>query len=178
MIASSGLSDPWYESEQPNIGLEIETMIATRDSLPDDSAAMMGTWFHRLALEVAADAVRDGKYHLRHERYGLFLIGINHGAQQDGTSDWICSDGCIGLLLGLPIPDTEMSIPLPAGTASLLTAKLLRPDEYEFAATKGPEGAAQLAAAFAHQESHHLSSLRRESLIQDGLNVASPRGSG
>lgn len=165
MIASSGLSDPWYESEEPNIGLGVEIILATRDSMPDDSTDVMGTWFHRLALGIAADAVRDAQYRLRHERFGLFLIGMNHDGQHDGTASWICDDGGVGLLLGVPIPNTSMSLHLPAGTASLVTAKLLTPNEYEFAATNGPAGAAQLADLFASQGSHHLSSLERESVV-------------
>jgi len=163
MIVSSGLSDPWYESEAPNTGLGIETAIATTDPLPSDSFQAMGTWLFKLAAAIATSAVADQQYAARLERFGLFLIGLNHTCAD--TCDLICGDGCLGILLGISIPSTEMTFELPAGTASLLTAKLLTSDEYEFAAAHGPDGAKRLAELFAEQGSHHLSSPQRESVV-------------
>ena len=112
--------------------------------MPNDSTDVMGTWFHGLALGIAADAVRDGQYRLRHERFGLFLIGMNHDGQHDGTASWICDDGGVGLLLGVPIPNTSMSLHLPARPA-LLTAKLPTPQRvrvcsYEWTCRGRPAG--------------------------------------
>ena len=123
----------------------------------------MATWFFRLSAAIATSAVADRQYAERLDRFGSFLIGLNHSCVD--TRDLVCNDGCLGFLMGISIPGTRMTLELPAGSATLLTAKLLTPGEYEFAVSHGPSGAEQLAELFAEQGSHHLSSPQRESVI-------------
>lgn len=165
MIASSGLSDPWYESEEPNIGLGIELLIATNDELPADATKMMTTWLYQLAIALATGAAVDGQCRLRHEKYGLFLYGVQTNGVSDVLDNWVCYDDRFGFLVGIPIPHQNMTFELPGGEACLLTAKLLTPSEYRFVADNGPEGAARLSQEFAANGSHHLSSLARPSVV-------------
>jgi hypothetical protein len=160
-IASSGLSDPYCDDDVPNLGFGIETAVATADELPDDLRA---SWLLDIAQAVSEQAVADGQFHLRHARFGLFLFGV----RMEASGSWrpfVDAEGYCGLLLGQSVPGLNPTIRLPAGDAVLLTAKLLTPAEYVYAATNGPEGARRLGELFARDGSHHLSSRRRTSVL-------------
>ncbi|MBL8811186.1 MAG: hypothetical protein JNM43_13500 [Planctomycetaceae bacterium] len=165
MIASSGLTDPWFESQASNNGIGVETIIATNDALPADLMQMTATWLYQFAVAISNAAATDGRFALRHDKYGIFLFGVPHSDYLDASDDWICYDDCFGFLIGIQIPQQEMTFPLPGGDARLLTAKLLTPDEYIFVADNGPNGAAKLNALFVADGSHHLSSIQRSSAL-------------
>lgn len=164
MVASSGLTDPWFESQEPNAGLGIETLVATNDDLPSDLMQMAETWLYQFSVAVANAAAADGRFALRYDKYGNFLFGVPYTGLE-GLREWICDDDCFGFLIGIPMPHQSMRFTLPGGEAHLLTAKLLTPDEYRFVADEGPEGAARLRQLFVANGSYHLSSVRRESVI-------------
>ncbi len=160
IIASSGLTDPLADADGPNIGFGVELAVATADEMPAD---LRPSWLLELAQTVSDQAAADGRFHLRHARFGVFLFGVR------GASDlfrgWLDDTGTMGLLVGVPLPGVSTTIPLPAGPATLLAAKLLTPAEYGFVAVRGLEGAQQLVGRFAQDGTHHLSSLGRASVV-------------
>jgi hypothetical protein len=160
IIASSGLTDPIGDAEGPNVGFAVETAVATSDALPSD---LRPTWLLELAQSISNQASADGRFHLRHAKFGVFLFGLRGASEEfDG---WIDETDTMGFLVGLPIPNASTAIALPAGTATLLTAKLLRPAEYAYVARHGLEGAQYLAERFHQDGTHHLSSLARASVV-------------
>ena len=160
VIASSGLTDPFADADGPNVGFGVDLAVATADEMPAD---LRPSWLLELAQTVSHQAAADGRFHLRHARFGVFLFGVR------GASDlfrgWLDDTGTMGFLIGVPPPGASTTIPLPAGPATLLVAKLLTPAEYQFVAARGPEGAHQLVERFAQSGTHHLSSPGRASVV-------------
>ena len=54
---------------------------------------------------------------------------------------------------------------LPPGNAMFLVAKLLTPAEYEFIATYGQAAAESVIERFGKDQTYHLSSLHRKSVV-------------
>ncbi|VTR99418.1 suppressor of fused domain protein [Tuwongella immobilis] len=160
-IASSGLSDPFSDEDGPNVGFGVEMAVASTEPLPTD---LRPSWLLDLAQAVSDQAAADGRFQLRHAKFGLFLFGVRMAAS-DFWRPFADAKGYCGLLLGQSVPRLDPTIRLPTGEAVLLTAKLLTRSEYEFAASAGPEGAQRLGELFAQDGSHHLSSLQRASVI-------------
>jgi hypothetical protein len=162
IIASSGLTDPFPDAEGPNLGFAVETAVATSDALPSD---LRPTWLLELAQAISDQAAADGRFHLRHAKFGVFLFGLRLRDASDEFSNWVDETGTMGFLVGLPIPNASITFALPAGTATLLTAKLLSPAEYAYVASRGLEGGQHLAERFSQDGTHHLSSLARASVV-------------
>src|SRR5262249_15258417 len=144
----------------PNVGLGVEVAVATADEMPAD---LRPTWLLELAQAVSHQAAEDGRFHLRHAKFGVFLFGVR-GAS-DRFRGWLDDTGTMGFLVGVPMPGASTTIPLPAGAATLLAAKLLTPAEYGFVAARGLDGAHELVERFAQTGTHHLSSLGRASVF-------------
>jgi hypothetical protein len=160
IITSSGLTDPLAEADGPNVGFGVEVAVATADEVPVD---LRPSWLLDLAQAVSHQAAEDGRFHLRHAKFGAFLFGVR-GAS-DVFRGWVDGGGTMGFLVGVPLPGASTAIPLPAGTAALLIAKLLTPAEYGYVAARGPDGAEHLVEAFGRDGTHHLSSLTRASAV-------------
>lgn len=163
MIVSSGLTAPFGDADGPNLGFGIETAIATTDAIPTD---IRGTWLLDLALAVSNQAAVDGRFQLRHQKFGVFLFSVPGAPEY--FRDWVDRAGTLAFLVGMPLPGQSTTIELPAGSASLLMAKLLTPAEFGFVAANGQEGAEKLVELFAADGSAHFSSLQRTSAVQGG----------
>jgi hypothetical protein len=160
LIASSGLSDPSGDAEAPNLGFGIETIVTTTDAVGEN---LHHSWAFELARMISHHAAADGRFDLRHAKFGLFLFGVPTAI--DDYRDLADEEGYLGFLLGLPIPGVSMTFSLPSGTATLLTAKVLTRVEYRYAAGHGPEGSQRLGELFQQDGSHHVSSLERSSVV-------------
>jgi len=160
VIASSGLTAPFAEADGPNVGFGIETAVATSDPVPDD---VRGTWLLELALAVSNQAAMDGQFQRRHQQFGVFLFSTR--APAGSFKGWLDQTGDLAILIGVPVTGHSTEIDLPAGSASLLMAKLLTPAEFSFVVARGPEGAQKLVEAFAADGSGHFSSLQRTSVV-------------
>ncbi len=79
--------------------------------------------------------------------------------------DWLDRTATLGFLVGVPSPDISGTMKLPLANALFLVAKLLTPAEYEFVAERGPQGARTLIDRFAKDQTYHLSSLHRKSVV-------------
>jgi hypothetical protein len=160
IISSSGLTDPFDNAGEPNIGYAVEVAMATADEIPEQ---LHPSWLLDLAVGVSNQASVDRRFNLRAAKFGVFLFGAPGDPASYG--DWIDRSGTLGFLIGLPIPGVETTIKLPAGNAVFLMAKLLSPNEYEFVATRGLEGARTLVERFGQDGNGHLSSLKRASVV-------------
>jgi hypothetical protein len=145
----------------PNLGFELETAFATDDTIGPD---LRQSWALELAQTISHQAAADGRFHLRYARFGLFLFGVR--MKLDDYRELADENGYLGFLLGLPIPGASMTFSLPAGTATLLPGKkMLTRAEHHYAAAHGPEGAQRLGELFQQDGTHHVSSLRRASVV-------------
>ncbi len=69
------------------------------------------------------------------------------------------------LLIGLSSPDLQVHHAPPGRDILLLTAKLLTGEEGNFVIQNGAEGRNQLVELFSRDNSYHVSSLGRKSVI-------------
>jgi hypothetical protein len=160
IISSSGLTDPFEEADQPNLGYGVEVALATNDEIPEQ---LHPSWLLDLAVAVSNQAAIDGRFNLRAAKFGVFLFGAPKAPASYGP--WLDRTGTLGFLVGVPIPDFSGTMKLPLDDAMFLMAKLLTPAEYEFIASYGPAGAQLVVERFAKDQTYHLSSLHRKSVV-------------
>lgn len=99
IIASAGLTDPFGEAEGPNVGFAVETAVATTEPIP--ATAFWGNWLLKLAQVISNGAASDGKFHLRHAKFGVFLYGLRN-VDGEEFNDWVDKpSGDLGCLIGL-----------------------------------------------------------------------------
>ena len=159
IISSSGLTDP-FDADEPNIGFAVEVAIATNDEIPEQ---LHPSWLLDLAVAVSNQAAVDGRFYLRAGKFGAFLFGAPGAPAM--YEQWIDPTGTLGFLVGVPIPDVSGNMKLPLANAMFLVAKLLTPAEYEFIAERGPQGAREVVERFGKDQTYHLSSLHRKSVV-------------
>lgn len=160
IISSSGLTDPFEDGDEPNVGFAVEVAVATQDEIPEQ---LHPSWLLDLAVAVSNQAAVDGRFYLRAGKFGAFLFGAPHAPAMYG--DWLDRTGTLGFLVGVPIPDVSATMKLPMANAMFLMAKLLTPAEYEFIAQRGPQGARAVVERFSEDQTCHLSSLHRKSVV-------------
>jgi hypothetical protein len=158
-IFSHGLSDPFSAAEEPNIGLGIEIAVASEEQF---GANWASSWLAEMAAEISNLAAQDKRFLLRFQKFGIFLMGFR--TEWKEFDHLLDSEGYVGTLLGLPLQNSA-EIPLPTGTAIVITAKLLTKQEYEYVAKNGLDGAQALAKLFKESGDDWLSSLNRASVV-------------
>jgi hypothetical protein len=159
IIVSDGLSDPYKQESDPNVGLGIEILGATDDPLEDE---VQSTWLFKLVYAVSQQAAAHGGFRELIDELGLLSMELR--APSDMTS-LATAKGHLGVLMGVQPPDFSTEWQLPAGLVKVITVKALHPSELACAAEKGDEGRKRLGDLFAADGSYHLSSLRRKSVI-------------
>lgn len=140
-IISDGLSDPWVELTQPDIGLGLEVFIETPDFSvsPSDPMAIADNWIFPMTAEVShtlasyprlCQKLRDGE--ILSTRFNIEHI-------KDGR-------GLVGALLHVPDAlsaglETEM------GNIELVAATLLTAEELRWLSGRGDAGRRELLSA-------------------------------
>jgi hypothetical protein len=160
IISSSGLTDPFDQADEPNIGFAVEVAVATIDEIPQQ---LHPSWLMDLTVAVSNQAAIEGRFYLRADKFGVFLFGAPRAPASYGP--WLDRTGTLGFLVGVPIPDISRTMKLPLGNAMFLMAKLLTPAEYEFIATYGLAAAESVIERFGKDQTYHLSSLHRKSVV-------------
>jgi hypothetical protein len=160
IVASSGLTDPFENAGEPNIGFAVEVGVATNDEIPEQ---LHPSWLLDLAVAVSNQAAIDGRFYLRADKFGAFLFGAPCAPAT--YNNWLDRTGALGFLVGVPIPGVSGTMELPVANAMFLIAKLLTPAEYEFIGRHGPQGARVVVERFSENQTHHLSSLHRKSVV-------------
>jgi hypothetical protein len=160
IISSSGLTDPFDEADEPNTGYAVEVAMATNDEIPEQ---LHPSWLLDLTVAVSNQAAIDGRFCLRAGKFGVFLFGAP-GAPAS-YEQWLDRTGTLAFLVGVPIPDVSGTMNLPVANAMFLMAKLLTPAEYEFIAERGPQAARAVVERFGEDQTYHLSSLHRKSVV-------------
>jgi hypothetical protein len=134
--------------------------VATNDEIPEQ---LHPSWLLDMTVAVSNQAAIDGRFGLRAGKFGAFLFGAPGAPAM--YRDWLDRTGTLGFLVGVPIPDVSGTMKLPVANAMFLIAKLLTPAEYEFIAERGPQGARTVVERFGEDQTYHLSSLHRKSVV-------------
>lgn len=171
IVATDGMSDPFDGVAGGGNGFEIELFVETPDIAPahagslGDIARISQSWAFELVEHVAGVAADDGDMAVRlarHEVLSMELPGVSQsrslGAQL--PAGFVTADDCLGLLLGMPVPDFSVRIEdMPLSPATLVPLTLIRADELEELRKGGAETRKALAARRTASGPHHVTRL-------------------
>jgi hypothetical protein len=158
-IVSDGLSDPFDDEREPNIGFGVEILAETADDIGADIRA---SWLFHLVYQVSQNAANHGGFRQAIEQYKVFTMEI---AAQGYMQEHENADGRVGLLLGFGAPKLPVEAKLPGGTLRVIPVKLLTLPELQHVAEQKQKGREHLCSLFAADGSYHLSSLKRKSVV-------------
>lgn len=176
ILATDGLSDPFF-GEPPEVnGLGIELFIETTDipherlGTDDDVAPLAKSWAFAVLAQVSDQIAGEGEGIAETlDRYGAVSIEIpganEEPALQQLPAGFTTGDGSIGVLVGAPAPDFQPVIPdMPLSAVRIVPVVLLRADELEAIRAGGGEARRAIAGRLGAAPSGHRSSLTRPSV--------------
>lgn len=176
ILASDGLSDPFF-GEPPEVnGLGLELFIETTDiprgclGTDDDVAPLAKSWAFAILAQVSDQIAGEGEgFAGTLDRYGVISIEIpgagEEPALQQLPAGFVTGDGSIGVLIGAPAPDFPPVIQdMPLSAVRIVPVVLLRADELEAIREGGGEARRAIAGRLGDAPSRHRSSLSRPSV--------------
>jgi hypothetical protein len=158
-VISDGLSDPFSDEADQNVGFGIEVLAESSDRL---TSPLQDSWLFDVAYQVSQQCAAHGGVCDLIDRLGLISLEL---PLSDALEPVATSNGRAGVLLGVAAPDIPLYFHLPSGRVRVLTAKVLWPSELEYAIENGKVGREALAKYFASDGSHHRSSLQRKPVV-------------
>lgn len=159
IVISDGLSDPFSDDPEPNVGFGLEILGETSDAVPEQVQA---SWLFMLVYHVSQQCAAHGGVRELIDELGLLSLEL---PSEDGLEVIAGAHGKTGVLLGAAPDDYAAEFDLPGGSVKVVTAKLLFPSELEYAAAQGGPAREELARRFAADGTHHRSSLHREEVV-------------
>jgi hypothetical protein len=159
IVVSDGLSDPFEEDGEPNVGYGIEVLGETSDEV---SGEIQAGWLFSVVYAVSQQAAAHGGFRDLIDELGVLSMEINAPSE---LRSWANTEGRIGLLLGIGSSELPLEWELPAGSVKVVTAKLLHPDELAYAIENDEAGREELCRRFAAEGSHHVSSFGRPPVV-------------
>ncbi|SFJ79864.1 suppressor of fused domain protein [Thermoflavimicrobium dichotomicum] len=163
ILASDGLSDPFDDTQEANLGFGLEFFVESEDpGLRTSIANLQQSWQFQLLYQMAQNAASHGGVKELLEQYGVLsmeLYGI------DVPEEFINEKGSVGILIGVDAPNVPQMISTPFGEIRLVSVKLLTAAELNFILEHGAEGRKRLVELFQVQGTHHRSSLKRKSVV-------------
>ncbi len=175
MVVTDGISDPWDSTlhEAPvdwtfDFELAVEVPV---DHLPDPSdAGIAASWVVQLVW-AATDWIVAEQCDLK-GRVGDFACVTVATPEVAGLENFVADNGSMGVLVGIPLLGTTVGPEAVLATRNghdavwLLTAKLLLPEEYEYASgVPDASRTLELAEAFITRGDGHLSWPDRTSIL-------------
>lgn len=159
IVASDGLSDPFDDEDPPSVnGFRVE-VFAEAAGIKE----IKGSWLFNLVYQVAQSVADRGNLAELFEKYGIVsteLYDVN-----GVPKEFLNKAGRVGVLLGIKAPQIPELVQLPLSNVYFVSAKLLTIPELDFVAAGGPEAREDLAVRFTEDGSHHVSSLKRKSVV-------------
>ncbi|MDX1946278.1 MAG: hypothetical protein SFU86_12835 [Pirellulaceae bacterium] len=159
IIVSDGLSDPFDDEPEPNVGFGIEILAETTDDIDAD---VRSSWLFHLVYQVSQNAANHGGFRQAIEEYSVFTMEVYSEGLFDEHEN---EHGRVGLLLGLAAPQFPIEAELPGGNLRVIPVKLLTLPELRYVAEHKQKGREYLCSKFAADGSFHLSSLNRSSVV-------------
>lgn len=138
-VVSDGLSDPWVERTQPDIGLGLEVFVESPDvALPEQSAlsALADTWLFPMIAEVSHTLAKYPRLCNKLVNGEPLSLQFNIEHIKDGR-------GLVGAMLHQP-RGMQAQLALNGGTAQLIAATLLTAQELAYLRGKHDQGRRQL----------------------------------
>jgi hypothetical protein len=159
IVMSDGLSDPFSDEAEPNIGFGLEVLAETPDAMPEP---LQASWLFDLVYQVSQQCAGHGGVRELIDELGLLSLElpVSEGLQPAATSN-----NRVGVILGVATPGKQTEFTLPGGTVRVLTAKVLWPSELDYVVSNGEAGREELAKRFAADGTHHRSSMSRAAVI-------------
>jgi hypothetical protein len=155
IVVSDGLSDPFSDDPDPNVGFGIEVLLETADPI---EGSVQNDWPFWVVYDVAQQAAAHGGFRELIDELDVLSMEIR---ARFGPDELATPQGRLGLLLGVHPPDFPAEWHLPAGTVKVVTVKVLHPSELSVAVEEGSAGRERLRDLFAADGSYHLSSGER-----------------
>lgn len=159
IILSDGLSDPFPEVAEPNVGFGLEVLVESSDVLP---LALQRSWLFDLVHGVSQQCADHGGIREMIERLGIISLELPMADELPGMLN---EHGRAGVLLGISPPDLEQEFSTPGGSVRIITVKLLWSSELHYIISGGKAARNDLADRFQRDGSYHHSSLLREPVI-------------
>ena len=159
LIVSDGLSAPFSDVDEDNVGFGVEVVAETCDALPGELAS---SWLFELVYEVSQQCADHGGIAELIEEHGLLSLELPASAV---LSPMATQDNSVGVLLGVEAPTIPKQFLQSAGPVRVVTVKLLCPSELDFVVKEGRSGREELVRRFRDSGEHHLCSLKRASIV-------------
>lgn len=165
IIASDGLSDPWDDETESNVGLGVEVYWIA--PLADVAVADLARhWQFSALYQLAQNIVFHGSPVSALGTYGAISMTIS--PTEAAPDDWYASpqDIEMGSVFGMTLAGVPREVQLPGGPVRLAGAAPLRPDELD--AVLGPDGQElrrRIAAALEAMPLAQLASPSRPSVL-------------
>jgi hypothetical protein len=159
IVVSDGLSDPFDEEPEPNVGFGIEVLLETADPI---EGSIQNDWPFWVVYDVPQQAAAHGGFRELIDELGVLSMEIH---ARFGPDELATPQGGLGLLLGVHPPEFPAEWQLPAGTAKVVTVKVLHPSELSIAVEQGSAGRERLRDLFTADGSYHLSSSKRPPVL-------------
>ncbi len=161
-VASTGLSDPFEDIEEPNNGFKLEIIAETREDLGDD---ISNSWLFKLVYSISQQAAHSGQmaeFIANHD-----VITMELFAEDDGLEEFQNENGMVGVMIGIESPDIPKNVQFPAEEIILATVQILTPDELAYVAEHRAEGRNHLHELMKNSGLYHYIKPNRESLLKD-----------
>lgn len=159
IIVTDGLSDPFDDQEEMNVGLGVEILVESNDIIQDP---VQGSWLFKLIYDVSQQTADSESFRELRNDLGLFSMEL-YAEDEFGAA--LSTEGRVGVLFEMEAPDIPLEWEVPSGLVRIVTAKLLFPSELNLILSKGETGRSQLRELFVADGSHHLSSLNRKPAV-------------
>ncbi len=163
LLASDGLSDPFEDEQEANVGFGIECYVDSDEpELRTALGKLRGSWQFQLLYQVAQNAAHLRVIKEELEQYEVIALEVY---DVNVPQNFISPEGRVGTLLGIDAPGIPREINTPEGSIRLVSIKLLTLPELAYITQYGEDGRKHLAELFRAQGSYHLSSLKRKSVV-------------
>ncbi|WP_428740007.1 hypothetical protein [Sulfurimonas sp.] len=160
-IASTGLSDPYDDIDEPNNGLKLEIIAETKEDIGND---ISNSWLFRLVNAISQQAVYSGQMAEFLAKYGVITMDIN--ALDNGLEDFQDENGIVGVIIGVEHPSLPKKIQFPAEEIILATVQILTPDELKYVTEIRPEGRNYIHNLMKQSGLYHYVTPNRVSLLK------------
>jgi hypothetical protein len=159
IVCSDGLSDPFEDEAEPNIGFGLEILAETTDSLPE---APKASWLFEMVYDVSQQTAAHGGFRELIDNYGVVSMELQASPSLEEIAN---ESGAYGVLLGIEPADWSTECESPAGGIKYATVKLLLPSELEYVVSNGKAGRLNLRDQFVKSGNYHRSSLTRPAVV-------------
>lgn len=164
MVASTGLSDPFDDIDEPNNGFRLEIIAETKEDIKGD---VSNSWLFRLVYSISQQAASSGQFAEFISNHGVITMELF--AEQDGLEEFQDENGMVGVMIGVEHPNLPKHIQFPSEEIILATVQILTPDELKYVSEKRAEGRNHLHKLMKQSGLYHYVTPKRDSLLKDSI---------